>query len=314
MRTTKSFAAAFLAAALALICASPANADEELPVPWTLAAALPAQAANPGGPPPGSNDFDCRPSAAHPNPVVLTHGLGANQTVNWQTFAPLLKNKGYCVFSLTYGIPGKPLPVYQPGGLLPMEQSAKELSAFVDKVLGATGASEVDLLGHSEGTLMPSYYVKFLGGASKVDKYVSLTPLWDGTTLLGASHLYALAAALGLAPGFNGILDPACGSCRQFLRGSEFLTKLRSGNGVFQPGVTYTNIMTRYDEAVIPYTSGMGKGPNVKNIVLQDGCVLDLAEHAGVAADKNAAGHVLNALDPAHAKPVPCVPATPIGS
>ncbi|MFD5248467.1 esterase/lipase family protein [Amycolatopsis sp. NPDC058340] len=314
MRTTKSLAATFLAAALALICASPANADEELPVPWTLAAALPAQAANPGGPPTGANDFDCRPSDAHPNPVVLTHGLGANQTVNWQTFAPLLKNQGYCVFSLTYGVPGKPLPIYQPGGLLPMEQSAKELSAFIDKVRGATGAAKVDILGHSEGTLMPSYYVKFLGGASKVDKYVSLTPLWNGTTLLGASHLYALAAALGLAPGFNGILDPLCGSCRQFLRGSEFLTNLRSGNGVFQPGVTYTNIMTRYDEAVVPYTSGMGTGPNVKNIVLQDSCVLDLAEHAGVAADRNAAGHVLNALDPANAKPVPCVPATPIGS
>ncbi|WP_340685281.1 lipase [Amycolatopsis coloradensis] len=314
MRTTKSLAAIFLAAALALICTSPAIAEEDLPVPWTLAAALPAQAANPGGPPPGANDFDCRPSEGHPNPVVLTHGLSANQTVNWQTFSPLLKNNGYCVFSLTYGVPGKPLPVYQPGGLLPMEQSAKELSAFVDKVLGATGASKVDLLGHSEGTLMPSYYVKFLGGASKVDKYVSLTPLWDGTTLFGASHLYGLAGALGLATGFNGILDPLCGSCRQFLRGSEFLTKLRSGNGVFQPGVTYTNIMTRYDEAVVPYTSGMGKGPNVKNIVLQDSCVLDLAEHAGVAADRNAAGHVLNALDPAHAKPVPCVPATPIGS
>ncbi|MEU9686977.1 esterase/lipase family protein [Amycolatopsis japonica] len=314
MRTTKSLAATFLAAALALICASPATADEELPVPWTLAAALPAQAANPGGPPPGANDFDCRPSAAHPNPVVLTHGLGANQTVNWQTFGPLLKNQGYCVFSLTYGVPGEPLPIYQPGGLLPMEQSAKELSAFIDKVRGATGASKVDILGHSEGTLMPSYYVKFLGGASKVDKYVSLTPLWNGTTLFGASHLYALAGALGLAPGFNGILDPLCGSCRQFLRGSEFLTNLRSGNGVFQPGVTYTNIMTRYDEAVVPYTSGMGTGSNVKNIVLQDSCLLDLAEHAGVAADRNAAGHVLNALDPAHAKPVPCVPATPIGS
>nr|WP_244162383.1 lipase family protein [Amycolatopsis regifaucium] len=244
-------AAACVAAALALICASPANADEKLPVPWTLAAALPAQAATPGGPPPGANDFGCRPGTAHPNPVVLTHGLSANQTVNWQTFGPLLKNNGYCVFSLTYGVPGPPLPIYQPGGLVPMEQSAKELSVFVDKVLGATGASKVDILGHSEGTLMPSYYVKFLDGASKVDKYVSLTPLWDGTTLFGASHLYALAGALGLAPGFNGILDPLCGSCRQFLRGSEFLMKLRGGNGVFQPGVTYTNIMTRYDEAVV---------------------------------------------------------------
>src|SRR6266540_5095262 len=168
MRTTKSPGAAVLAALLALAFTPAASAASDLPVPWTLLAALPAQAANPGGPPPGANDFSCRPTAAHPSPVVLVHGLSANQTVNWQTYSPLLKNSGYCVFSLTYGVPGEPLPIYQPGGLLPMEQSAAELGAFVDRVLAATGASKVDILGHSEGTLMPSYYVKFLGGASKV--------------------------------------------------------------------------------------------------------------------------------------------------
>ena len=314
MRTTKSLFAAVLAALLALVVTPAASAASDLPVPWTLLAALPAQAANPGGPPPGANDFSCEPTAAHPSPVVLTHGLGANQTVNWQTFSPLLKNNGYCVFSLTYGVPGTPLPIYQPGGLLPMEQSAAELGAFVDKVLAATGASKVDILGHSEGTLMPSYYVKFLGGASKVDKYVSLTPLWDGTTLFGVSQLYDLATAVGLAPLVNGVLDPVCGSCRQFLHGSDFLTHLHSGNGVFQPGVEYTNILTRYDEAVTPYTSGLGSGPNVHNIVLQDACALDFSEHGGLAADRNAAGHVLNALDPAHAHPVPCHPASALGS
>lgn len=313
MRTTKSLGAVLLAALLALIVA-PAASASALPVPWTLLAALPAQAANPGGPPPGADDFGCRPTAAHSAPVVLVHGLSANQTVNWQTYSPLLKNQAYCVFSLTYGVPGTPLPVYQPGGLSPMEQSAHELGLFVDRVLAATGASKVDILGHSEGTLMPSYYVKFLGGAAKVDKYVSLTPLWDGTTLFGVSHLYDLAKLIGLDPLVNGALDPACGSCRQFLRGSDFLTKLHSGNGVFQPGVSYTNILTRYDEAVTPYTSGLGSGPDVTNIVLQDSCPLDLSEHAGLAADKNAAGHVLNALDPEHARPVPCVPATALGS
>ncbi len=56
------------------------------------------------------------------------------------------------------------------GALSPLEQSAQELSVFVDEVLAATGASKVDIVGHSQGTLMPNYYVKFLGGAAKVDK------------------------------------------------------------------------------------------------------------------------------------------------
>src|SRR5207249_10665597 len=100
MRLTTSLGAAVLAALLAFLIPSTAS-GAELPVPWTLLAGIPAQAADPGGAPPGANDFSCKPSAAHPSPVVLTHGLGANQTVNWQTFSPLLKNHGYCVFSLT---------------------------------------------------------------------------------------------------------------------------------------------------------------------------------------------------------------------
>jgi hypothetical protein len=314
MRTTKSLVTVILAAALTLVAAPGAQAATKLPVPYNLFPGVEQQLTAPDSPPPGANNWTCRPSAAHPNPVVLAHGLGANQTVNWQTYSPLLTNNGYCVFSLTYGIPGNPLPVYQPGGLAPMEQSAAELSLFVSKVLASTGASKVDILGHSEGTLMPSYYVKFLGGATKVDKYVALTPLYDGTTLYGLSQLYQFIGGLGFQPVIDGVLNPLCGSCKQFLHGSDFLAKLHSGNGVFAPEVTYTNILTRYDELVLPYTSGLGTGPNVHNIVLQDRCALDYAEHTGLAADRNAARHVLNALDPAHAQPVPCLPAGPLGS
>ena len=122
-------------------------------------------------PPAGANDWKCRTTAAHPNPVVLVHGLGANMRENWQTISPLLASKGYCVFALTYGrdkrTEGWP---YQPGGVVPMEQSAKELRSFVERVRHATGARKVDIVGHSEGSLMPNYYVKFLGGAAVVQR------------------------------------------------------------------------------------------------------------------------------------------------
>ena len=56
--------------------------------------ARPAELLDP--PPPGANDWHCKPSDEHPNPVVLVHGLGANQAANWGYLAPLLARHGFC--------------------------------------------------------------------------------------------------------------------------------------------------------------------------------------------------------------------------
>ena len=55
--------------------------------------------------------------------------------------------------------------------------SAAQLEAFVDRVLAATGAAKVSMVGHSQGGMMPRYYIQFLGGAGKVDDLVGLAPL-----------------------------------------------------------------------------------------------------------------------------------------
>ena len=58
-----------------------------------------------------------------------------------------------------------------------MQDSAVELKQFVAKVRRATGADKVDLVGHSQGTLMPTYYMKFLGGAEFVKTLVWKKPV-----------------------------------------------------------------------------------------------------------------------------------------
>ena len=47
-------------------------------------------------------------------------------------------------------------------------------------------------------------------------------------------------------------------------------------------------------------------GKRTTNVVLQDGCPNDVAEHAAVAFDPVTAQHILNALDPHDARPVNC--------
>jgi len=280
-----------------------AQAREQYPVPYTFTANILAGALQPGTPPPGSNDWSCRPSKAHPRPVVLVHGLFANMTDNWQTMSPLLANHGYCVFALTYGVdPDASFPLEQFGGRMPMEQSAVELAAFVDRVLGATGAREVDIVGHSEGATMPDYYIEYLGGAAKVARYVGISGVKHGTTLHG---LGAFVTTFGTL--FPDAPDPtaeSCGSCQQFLVGSEYIEKIEARAPA--RGVIYTNVATRYDELVTPYTSSFLDGPNVTNITLQDRCALDFSDHLSIISSPITGQHILNALDPAHARPVPC--------
>jgi pimeloyl-ACP methyl ester carboxylesterase len=303
--TTRVLTAATAAVAALAVCV-PAAAAAPLPVHFTVPQSLPSadEVA-------GANDFACKPTAQHPRPVVLVHGLGANQGENWATMSPLLKNNGFCVFALTYG--ARPEFPYL-GGVRKMQDSSAELQALVDKVLAATGASQVDLVGHSEGTVMPRWYLSFRGGQPKVANYVMFTPLWDGTNLAGVGDLAALLAPFGSEAGADQLLSTVgCESCASFARGSPYL-KAVDAKGKALAGIHFTNVPTKYDELVVPYTSGIIEAPNVTNAVLQDFCPTDYSEHAAVAWDPIAAQIMLNALDPVHALPVPCALVTPAGT
>ena len=286
-----------------LAAAGAATAGSQYPVPYLFTANVVAAATHPGTPPPGSNDWACRPSAAHPRPVILVHGLAANMTDNWQTMSPLLANNGYCVFALTYGVdPTSSYPANQFGGLVPMEQSAAQLSAFVNRVLSTTGARKVDIVGHSEGATMPDYYIEYLGGAAKVARYVGVSGVKHGTTLHGVGTV--IAKIDSLFPGASDATATMCGSCPEFLVGSDYIHKIEARAPA--SGVSYTNIATRYDELVSPYTQSFLTGPNVTNIALQDHCALDFTDHLSIISSPMTGRYILNALDPAHARAPAC--------
>lgn len=249
------------------------------------------------------NDFSCQPTAAHPRPVVLLHGLGASADTNWSTHGPALKAAGYCVYAISYGRDARTRGwFYRPGGTLPAQQSAPEIAAFVDRVLTATGAAQVDFVGHSEGTVTPRWYLERLGGAPKVKRYVALTPLWRGTEVGGAAYLRDFGGPLS-GPAVD-LVASFCGFCPQALRGSAYLNDLNA-DGEAIAGIEHTNIVTRYDELVVPYTSGIMRDGGT-NIVLQDVCPANVSEHGALAFDPVVTQLIRNALDPAAAKPVTC--------
>ncbi|MET7776430.1 MULTISPECIES: esterase/lipase family protein [Streptomyces] len=262
-----------------------------------VVAVVPAATAHAAAPSSGWNDYSCKPSASHPRPVVLVHGTFANSIDNWLAFAPYLVDRGYCVFSLDYGqLPGVPLF----NALGPIDKSAEQLQVFVDKVLTATGAAKADLVGHSQGGLMPRYYLKFLGGAAKVNTFVGIAPDNHGTTLNGLTNL------LPYFPGAEDLLSAATPALADQIVGSAFLTKLNAG-GDTVPGVHYTVIATKYDEVVTPYRSQFLTGSDVHNVLLQDLCPVDLSEHAAIGLlDRIAFHEAANALDPAHATTTNC--------
>ncbi|MFG2599847.1 esterase/lipase family protein [Streptomyces sp. NPDC048462] len=248
----------------------------------------------------GWNDYSCKPSAAHPRPVVLVHGTFGNSVDNWLVLAPYLVNRGYCVYSLDYGqLPGVPLF----NGLGPIDKSAGQLATFVDKVLASTGAPKADIVGHSQGGMMPNYYLKFLGGAAKVNAMIGLAPDNHGTTLLGLTKL------LPYFPGAGDLLNEHTPGLADQVAGSPFVTKLNSVPDTV-PGVHYTVIATKYDEVVTPYRTQFLDGPDVHNVLLQDLCPVDLSEHVAIGTVDRVAYHeVVNALDPAHATRTNCASA-----
>lgn len=144
---------------------------------------------------------------------MLVHGTVENAYDNWAELSPQLKADGYCVFALNYGgAPERPLQAVGD-----IAASAGELSAYVDRVLAATGAAKVDIVGHSQGGMMPRYYLKFLGGARKVDHLIALSPTNYGTTFNGVLPL------IHSLPAGDNVLGSFCEACVQQREGSAFL-------------------------------------------------------------------------------------------
>lgn len=259
------------------------------------------------------NNYSCR-STAHPNPVVLLHGLGATYYEDLNVMQSFLTQQGFCTFSLTYGaVSGFPFI----GGLEHISTSAGEIASFIASVSERTGGSKVDLVGQSEGAFQSLYVRKFHSAlvGSIIERTIAIAPPTHGTSFDNLVSLMddvdstldtsLLDSILGtVCPACSDLATPSSSSGKSNTQGSAVLQLAHDGTPIVQAGNTVTIIASRYDELVTPpttsfisSTSEVAKGGTVNNVWVQDFCPDDVTGHLDAGYDYNVWQIVLNALE-----------------
>jgi triacylglycerol lipase len=210
-------------------------------------------------------------------PVLVVAGL-AEPAATLNALQGRLENAGFTVF--TMALPGA-IP-----GTQDIAVSAQAVAARARSVLARTGASQLSVVGHSEGGLALRYYLRNLGGAAQVLRYVSMGTPQHGTQLVNL---------IGAIPGIGGVVGAACVACAQMAVGSAFLASLNDPTDI--PGhVAYTSLGTSHDELVIPAPQASFLQSGGTTASVQQFCANDRTLHIGLLFDRPTAGLVVSAL------------------
>jgi triacylglycerol lipase len=164
-------------------------------------------------------------AAASRNPVIFVHGF-SGAAWNFNEMINDFKRDGWRanqLFAFGYNFTQS------------NKTTASKLAAEVSRVRRVTGAARVDVVTHSMGGVSSRWYLKFLGGQSHVDDWVSMGGPNHGTNLSSACS-WALA------------------SCREIVSGSAMLRTLNGGEET--PGrVRYGTFWSRCDVIINPDSS-----------------------------------------------------------
>lgn len=163
------------------------------------------------------------------DPILFVHGWSESASL-WNTMIARFEKDGY---------PKSYLSAYSYNTSQSNKVDAeKEVESHVESLLKTTGAEKVDIISHSMGSLNTRWYVKFDGGESKVDDWVSLGGPNHGTET--ANFCFSTA-------------------CEEMRVGSKFLGELNAGDET--PGtVNYGTWWSPCDEIINPDESVLLSG------------------------------------------------------
>lgn len=230
------------------------------------------------------DDWSARPTAERPWPVILIHGTCDTKGV-WQVLAGLLRENGWAVFAPDYG--------NRATG--PIQESARQLDAYIDAVLTVTGAEQAILVGHSQGGLLARYWMRMHDRADRVHHLVCISSPNHGTTQGGiASPLFRSERQEDVVRSLiDGWFGPAG---MQQVSGSDIVEATNRGSEV-EDDVSYTCIATRSDAVVVPPTTCFLNGQKVRNIFIQDIDRRALIRHEDMPMDKRVCQLISDDLD-----------------
>ena len=158
------------------------------------------------------------------DPILFVQGWSGSAS-NWNTMISRFEKDGW---------PKSHLRAYSYNTSQSNKTTAETIvKSEVEALKKATGATKVDIIAHSMGSLNSRWYIKFVGGESTVDEWVSLGGPNHGTT----------AANLCFST-----------SCVEMRQGSTFLSELNAGDET--PGaVNYGTWWSPCDEFINPDSS-----------------------------------------------------------
>ena len=191
---------------------------------WGMSALL--SAARPAG-------FFALPSGRGPRPIIVLHGYAMNRA-NFVPLAFRLRRAGLGpIYGFEYWTLGR------------TAAGARQLGWFVEQVLAASGAGEVDIIGHSMGGVVARYYITLGGGDRSVHRLITLGSPHAGTDVSGF-----------------GVGHPT----RELLVGSKLLARL--ANAAPPQHAQITTILSRAD-ALVP-AAHQPEVPGAERIVFDD--------------------------------------------
>lgn len=184
--------------------------------------------------------WHARPTEERPYPVVLLHGTISSKNA-WQNLVISLRDRGWVVFAPDYGV----------HGTQDVLTSAKDVGAYLEQVLAATGAEKIDIVGHSQGGLIGRYWINEMGGADRVHHLVTLSSPHHGTTVRGllASVITASETTAKVAEAVvSKMMGPAG---LQQVVGSPLVETMTTAPET-RAGIRYSCLATRNDTTVLP--------------------------------------------------------------